>query len=467
LTLTDNWGPEVVTGFGFDSTLTEFDSGTLCDDLGVNVAVHEPLTSVTLTAEFTDPLTEFGARAVTGSPCFTVSGVRFPDQDLVDPATDTPYPSNFGYIEVDLEPAVATTTSAAADALDDIIPVVSNAGFAYGDAIRISDTTNTSDETLIGFIGTTSLIVADLTNDQTSGSDVYWRGPIQNGYASVTGTLTQNTSTYQLVLQVADATDIDVTNGARISSGQLVTSSGTGFFGVTDTPYITLDAALSAAVAPAAAVAGYNVNQTGTCNTTLTTAPAAGATTFDVVDATGCAVGDPIVIDFGDVGGGIELRTISVVTPTVAPAATLTISAALTNAHAIGETVDERVSWSTTAVFGYPTVYLGSAPFGFQPGSSVTFTNAAGTETDTVTITSIQGIFVQLGEIPTDSVSTPFAFVTGDTWSNNSSRSPDALEVQLQDRSGNDSDDTDTDGDGIADYDEIGYETVDGAFGRF
>jgi len=454
LTLSDNWGPEVVTGTGFDGTATEFNASTMCDAMGVNVAVHEPLTSVPLTPEFTDPLTEFGARAVTGSPCFTVSGVRFPDQDLVDPATDTPYPSNFGYIEVDLAPVLSTTTSAALDIGDVVVPVVSNAGFASQDSLRVGDTTN---ETLYGFIGSTNLITDGMDTAEVSGSDVYWRGPVQNGYASVTGTLPSDSDTYDQFITVASSTGVDTTNGAVLTSGQRVTSKGTDFGLNTGSHYLFVDAPLTSAISPSATVSGYNLNQVGACNTTLAGVVAIGDTTITVADATACAVGDVIVIGFS--AGTVEIRTISAVAGAV-----LTVSA-LTAAHAIGDSVDEGVAWSTTAFHGYPLVYLGST-IGMKPGSSLTFTNAAGTQTDTVTVNSLELGYAALSDIPTAGT-TAFGFVTGDSWSNNSSRSPDALEVQLQDRSGNDSDDTDTDGDGVADYDQLGYETVDGTFGRF
>ena len=152
LSLNDNWGPEVMNSgnYNFDSTAyTEFDSGTYCDETSVNIAVGEPLLSTTtLTPEFGTG--EFGAKAVEGSPCFTVTGVRYPDQDLVDPETDLPYPSNFSYIEVDLAPVVMTTTAADASLGDYIVNVADNAGFAYGDSVMVGDQI----ETVYGFVST-------------------------------------------------------------------------------------------------------------------------------------------------------------------------------------------------------------------------------------------------------------------------------------------------------------------------
>jgi hypothetical protein len=451
LTLADNWGPEVMNSgsSNFDSTAsTQFNSGTYCDATGVNIAVSEPLLSATLTPEY--GADEFGAKAVTGSPCFTVSGVRFPDMDLVDPSSDSPYPSNFSYFEVDLKPAVATTTTADAMAGDYLVSVADTTGFAGGDNVAVGD----SNEYLYGMLGTTTLVVTPLGKDEASGSDAYWRGPVQNGYSDVTGTLPTNTSTYSQRLIVDDNTNV-VANNSRISTGELVTATGAWGF---DLDQLYLGTAPTAVIAPGAAVTGYNINVSGTCNTTLANAAAAGANTIDIVSGTDCADGDPIVIDFGDGAGGIELFTIASGGGTT----TLTLSGNLANAHGIGETVDERTSWTATASAGWPLIYLGNT-VEVKHGSTITFDN--GTDTDTATVESVINGYVVLDGIPT--ASTSFDFIAGDSWTVDSSRGPDALQVKVQDRSDNDSSDTDTDGDGNANKDQIGYEEVDGAWDVF
>ena len=456
LTLADNWGPELRSSdqWNFDGTAqTEFGTGTLCDAQGVNIAVGEPLgSSQTLVAEFAAG--ENGAKAVAGSSCFTVAGVRFTDNDLVDPAADSPYPSNFSYIEVDLAPVVATTTSADATAGDNIISVVDNAGFAANDQIRIGDT----NETLYGFIGSTGLVVNVLGNDEASGGDTYWRGPVANGYSDVTGTLPFNSGTYSQYLSVDSFVDI-VAGNARLSTGERVTGTCPNCFGwgIDD---ILLATSPATAIAPGAAVTGYNVNVSGTCNTTLAAPAAIGANTITVAAGTNCADGDPIVIDFGDAAGGIELFTITTGGGTV----NLILSGNLVNAHGAGETVQERTTWTTAATAGWPRIYVGNTA-GIQPGSSITFDN--GTDTDTLGVVSVINGYVFLDGIPEDAANTPFAFVAADDWSNNSSRGADALEVQVLDRSGNNSDATDTDGDGNGNFDQIGYEEVGGAWGVF
>jgi hypothetical protein len=453
LTLADNWGPGIVQSGSYNflgTYYTSFNTGTYCDAENVNIAFGEPLDgSVTLTPEFgTD---EYGAKAVTNSPCFTVKAVRFTDNSLVDPSTDPTYQSDFSFIQMDLEPAVATTTTADAMAGDNVISVADNTGFAMGDNVRIGDT----NEYLYGLVGTTGLLVNSLGADEVSGSDAHWRGPVQNGYSDVTGTLSANSGQYSQYLDVASNADV-VAGSARLSTGELVTAKGQYFgFGMDQ---IFLNAAPTAVIAPGAAVTGYNVNVSGTCNTTLAAAAAAGANTITVASGTDCADGDPIVIDFGDAAGGIELFTISSGGGTT----TLTLSGNLANAHAVGETVDERSTWSTTSTTGWPRVAVGSTT-GIKVGSTITFDN--GTDTDTATVVSVINGYVFLDAIPT--ASTSFDFITGDSWTVDSSRAPDALEVQVMDTSGNTTDDTDRDGDGIADRDQIGYEEVGGSWDRF
>ena len=67
---------------------------------------------------------------------------------------------------------------------------------------------------------------------------------------------------------------------------------------------------------------------------------------------------------------------------------------------------------------------------------------------------------VAINDILMDSTPARYTFVAGSSYTNNSSRNPDALEVHLLDRSNNNSDATDTTGNGVANGDQIGFATV-------
>ena len=136
----------------------------------------------------------------------------------------------------------------------------------------------------------------------------------------------------------------------------------------------------------------------------------------------------------------------------------------------VGTDVEEGRTFSTTAGVGYPLIPLPTGDVvGIQPSSIITFDDT--TETDSATVLGayinipVLGSGVVINDILEDSSASRYTFGPGSTFVNDSSRVPDALQVNLIDRSSNDSSDTDADGDGIADFDQIGYEEVDDPLG--
>jgi hypothetical protein len=470
LSLSDNWGPQIDnSGTGWDGiNSTTFTASTRYDAEGVLVCVDEPLTDVTLTPEYTTG--QSGARASSGY--FTVLDAYWPDLDLVDPDTDTPYPSNRGYILVDLTPTLTTTLAADALLGDSVIEVASLVGFAIGDSVNV----NGNDEgTITQFNSTSStfILTSSLDDDAATGALVYWYGDMQNGYADVSGLLGPPSS--------ANDNNIYVSNLLNIAVGDSTVTSPaggdvTGTLNSAGISRITVTTAPTAAYASGTTISGYSINTAAgdlggndtadpdeIANTALA-APAAAAQPNITVNFTDdIQAGDTLVLDYAGIR---ELVTVlSVATPIV------TLTANLANAYGFPAAVQERVSFSKTATYGYPMITLPSAT-GIQPGTTITF--ASNTETDSAVVTgafaAVAAVLpngVVINDILVDSGSVRYTFVGGSTFTNDSSRVPDALQVNLLDRSNNDSSATDADGDGIADFDQIGYELVDDPFALF
>jgi len=460
LTLADNWGPELRSSgqWNFDGTAqTEFGTGTLCDTQGVNIAVGEPLSSSqTLVAEFATG--ENGAKAVAGSSCFTVAGVRFTDNDLVDPAADSPYPSNFSYIEVDLAPALTDAVTG-----DTIITVADNAGFADNDSIDIGGEV----ETVTGFIAAGQLVISSLGGDVASGSDVYWRGPVQNGYSDVQGSLGAASNNLEFVVGLDDNTGLVVNNSA-ILGARVISAPGTPFLGFS---YATTETVTTKpAVAPGGAVGGYHVGVTAGDDGTLDNDAADADSIASVTVPGGIAAGATVTVTVGstaDMSTG-ELVAVSFLTDNIREVVAVTVTSGTTftatfsNTHPAGATVQEISSFTLASPAGFPYVQVSSTS-NMQPGSSLTVTDAVDpAQTQTVTVLSaLGGSYIVPDSLLRTNVPAPFS--SGSTYVNDSSRGADALEVQVLDRSGNNSDATDTDGDGNGNFNQIGYEEVGGA----
>ena len=469
LSLSANWGPQIVTGTGWDGNPTGFTAATRYDDTGVLICVDEPLQDVTLTPEYTTG--QYGARASSGY--FTVLDAYWPDLDLVDPDTDTPYPSNRAYILVDLTPTLTTTLAADALLGDTVIEVASLTGFAIGDSVNV----NGNDEgTVTQFNSTSSTLTltSGLDADAATGASVYWYGDMQNGYADVSGLLGAASNVNDNNIYVNNLLNIavgDSTVTSPAGGDVTATSSASGI------NRITVTTAPTAAYASGTAISGYSINtaagDTGgadaadadtIANTTLAAAAAAAQPNITVTDGADIANGDSLVLDYAGV------REVVVVSDASA-APLIVLAANLANAYAGGESVDERTTFSKTATYGYPMITLPSAT-GIQPGSTITFDDT--TETDSAVVTQAFGAVaailpngVVINDILVDSGSARYTFVGGSTYTNNSSRVPDALQVNLIDRSSIESSATDADGDGIADFDQIGYEAVGDPFALF
>lgn len=96
--------------------------------------------------------------------------------------------------------------------------------------------------------------------------------------------------------------------------------------------------------------------------TTVRVATAAGATVVPVAAVTNLAVNDVVVV--GDGTAGAEERTITAVDATVG-AETITVGVALANAHALNESVVERVTTTTTVVSEVDPTYKNLIRGGF------------------------------------------------------------------------------------------------------
>ncbi|MDY6854321.1 MAG: hypothetical protein SWO11_06380 [Thermodesulfobacteriota bacterium] len=470
LSLSDNWGPQIVIGNGWDGiNPTGFTAATRYDDTDVLICVDEPLQDVTLTPEYTSGL--YGARASSGY--FTVADVDWPDLDLVDPDTDTPYPSNRGYILVDLTPTLTTTLAADAQLGDTVIEAASLTGFAIGDNVNVN---STDEGTITQFNSTSSTFTLStgLDADAATGSAVYWSGPLQDGYSSVNGLLGPGTNVNDNNLYVNNLLNIAAFDSTVTSpAGDDVTATSS----IAGINRITVTTAPTAAYASGTTISGYSINAaagdiTGAdaadtdtiANTTLAAPAPAAQPNITVDDGADIANGDSLVLDYAGVR---ELVTVS----DASAAPLIVLAANLANAYVGGESVDERTTFSKIATYGYPMITLPSAT-GIQPGSTITFDDT--TETDSAVVTaafnSVAGILpngVVINDILVDSGSARYTFVGGSTFANDSSRVTDALQVNLLDRSSIDSSATDADGDGIADFDQIGYEAVGDPFALF
>ena len=482
LSLKDNWGPEVVRGFGWDgvaANATDFTAATLYDDT-VQIAFDEPLKDVILTALTAGYAAgEYGATVSSGyfkvgNDDPAVDPVRWSDLDLVDPETTEPYPSNRSFILVDLQPTVTTTLTAAADAGDTEISVTpaDMGNFAIRDLLNIDDT---DEGRIVGFdVAGTFTLNAGLTDDYDSGDAVYWRGPIQAGYDDVNGALNAATNTNDLRLRV-ESTDNMGTNETVLTTP----ASGlvTGMAPAAD--MLTVTTAPDSYLASGSTVSGYSVR------TAAGDLPVPGGDTADtdtiafswmnaaalinqpvivVADATDIAVDEILILDFG--GANQQQVTVKTVVPTVAPAATVTFIANLTNALPAGTTVDQRVDVSTTLAVGYPLINLpGGGLTGIKPNSEITFSNDD--ESDTATVVGVFENAVVINDILEDSAGARYTFVGGNDYTVDSSRNPDALQINVLDRAEIATSATDTDGDGTADRDQIGYEEVGDPFGIF
>jgi hypothetical protein len=150
----------------------------------------------------------------------------------------------------------------------------------------------------------------------------------------------------------------------------------------------------------------------------------------------------------------------------------VTLTAAPVNAHPVGDTVLERVSFTTALLRGYPQLTLPTtvAVNGIKPNSAITVTDvsAANLGSDTANIIECYRTIrvIVVDDLLRDNTNTLYSFAGAD-YAITSSRNPDSLEIQVLDRTGNDSDDTDATGNGVPNGDEIGWSSTAAAFGVF
>ena len=472
LSLADNFGPEVEEGYGFlpyyFSADTDFDTNTYYDAEGVLIAVDEPLTDVTLVAEY--GADQYGARACSGSN-FIVERAYWADNDLVDPDTDEPYPSNRSYIMVDLAPAITTTLSAAAAEDDVLIAVADQMGFALGDRVIIGEE---DVDYIYGFNAAGFILDYGLDEDAASGAQVAVVNTIDDGYDSVTGTLYRDSNYWDRYIVVADATGM-------VGGSSVITEPDLGQIDIvygmaSDGTYrLRLAAAPTAAMAAGDTIEGYDV-PTGAPDTTLDVEAIPGATTIDVLDVTAFEVDNLVAfqVDTDDDGtvDTWEFRTVTAIDDVEIQ---LLLSSAVSGAMPVGTgvwVVPAGSLFETELAIGWPALRLTNTTasfYGIQPGSSITIDD--GTESETANITEAYSYNYGLGDywiVVIDAVledsedpAAPYTFVAGTPYVIDSSRGADCLQVNLMDRSGNDSSDTDVDCDGEADFDQIGYEEVD------
>lgn len=471
LSLKDNWGPEVVAGLGWDgATATDFTAATRYDDT-VQIAFDEPLKDATLTADYAAG----GYGATVSSGYFQVGNndaavdpVRWPDLDLIDPLTDEPYASKRTHILVDLQPTVTTTLTAAAADDEDVIQVTAAdmGNFAIGDALVVNDNDEGTIEAF-DYTAATFYLSADLSEDAASGSEVYWRGPIQAGYESVTGPpLATATDANDLRIYVNSLTGIDAGESfveVPAGCGNVIAAAVAG-----DVNRVRVTTAPTDPFDPGDTVSGYCWGATAAAIDTCmiqqgcVVVTGGGATVnldrITVGTTAGLHATDDSV-RFLDAAGDPVTRTATLIDATHFDVATL-------GAIYVAVLVEEIQLFSTTLDIGYPVILLpGGGADGIKPYSTITFSDDD--ETDSATVL---GAFRGLAGVGTGVVINKIladTFAAGDDYTVDSARVPGALQINVLDRAGIATSATDTDGDGTADRDQIGYEEVGDPFGIF
>lgn len=455
LTLADNWGPEIRKDDGWNpaDANTGFDANTRYDDTEVNIQVDEPLQDATLTGEYgTD---EDGARAVTGS-YFTVADAYWPDLDLAIDAegAGTAYPSNRGYILVDLDPTVTTelTENVDIDGKDpEVIHVTMSTmvNFAIRDFVSASAANDAGRINGFDYTAATFTLSATFDDDVDRGSTVYWRGPIQNGNDNVAGTVVG--VDYNRVYVLDDTDFAQASTYLTSPCRTRFVSGGANILTLVERPTSAFDSGQ--------AVAGYKAADTGlTINDAINAA--FDDDEIEVFGADGVIEEDDILVfDFGDDLIEAEVEDVEAGTgPAGGDLVTLDEEADDLELED-GMTIHIRGdAISTTAVCGYPTVGL-STTAGIQPNTPIAFTEAgADPETGSASVTGVYLSRAVINAILEDADGDPITFAGGSFTTTGTARTPDALQVNLIDRSDNDSGDTD---------DQIGYEEVGGAFDVF
>jgi hypothetical protein len=475
LTLADNRGPELQTGAGWNPAdpVNGVTATVRFDAMGVPLTVDEPLGDFTLVAEYVTG--QYGVRGASGY--FTVTDVFWPDNDLADPDTDTAYPSNRGYLAFDMSADVATTLTAAAAAGATTLTVADVTGFAIGDELAVGtngawvDGLGTGDEatayTVVGFNSAAKTLTIDtgLTSAAAVGAAVYWRGPWQAGYAA--GSINEAGST----IGGFSDTLLFVTNvhGMAVGETRLTTPGGGTVGVVTDiegaaapaTSYgtVAITTAMSAHMPAGSAVSGFSwgtaANAVDPGNIATTTVAAGAAAGSDVnlllTSTLNIVQGDVLLIDRGDAE---EER----VTVKSLPAAN-TVLVDLVFNHAATDTVEETRNISTTLFIGFPFSSMSSAAglAGIQPSTTLAVDDLGG-NTDSAAIVQIWNQYMVINDLLyTDDATPVVSFYAGADWDNSSARVSDYAQVNLLDRSTNDSSATDDDLDGTPDWDNIGW----------
>lgn len=142
---------------------------------------------------------------------------------------------------------------------------------------------------------------------------------------------------------------------------------------------------------------GSTSTTTSVARTTVRVATAAAATVVPVVSVVNLAVND--IVRINDGLGTMEERTITAVVAT-GGSESITVNAALTNAHALGESVVERVTTVTnlpmpedhSGAYGQAGEPAASAPTvqgGYRRARATFATQAAGSNNGTTTNTSV------------------------------------------------------------------------------
>ncbi|MCX5852604.1 MAG: hypothetical protein NT072_11235, partial [Deltaproteobacteria bacterium] len=489
LALKDNLGP-VIAGKGdnypadawfypyfFGPDRDKFDSCTKYDETEIAILSQEPLKDVELMAQ--EP-NVYGAWASSGS--FRVARAYWDDPDLalVD-GQGVPYPSNRAYIMIDLEPAIATTLT------EDFggycggnvllgpgyeygyyLFTESVGGFAAGDPITITDAEGNhyGGGNHCELLNNTGRIAVDrgICEDiLAEGAKVFFNGPVNSGYDG-TETYVQRGTCYHtpfILVEDASAEDHYIDGGSVILAPEKAYVAGTGsnnyreFDGVgLEYPYFT-ESAYSAGTAvegitpSGASTTVYNDNS--------------GDNVVDVYNASGFSIGDTVVFDISD---ATIVRTIIDIN-TASDPDTITVDGGAITVDE-DDYVNECITFSTVLAFGYPMIELHESA-GIQVGSTITF-DPDGENPWTTTVTgvayraNIHGVTkftngVTVSDLPPlDEQEQWVCFDSGTIVVTNSSRAPDALQVKLKDRSGNDS---------SVWYDQIGYEEVDGGWSIF
>lgn len=440
LSLKDNWGPQIADP-GWDTATNSFDDATTrYDEEQVIIAFDEPLANETLTTGLTGT---YGVASANPAN-FTISEVRYADEDVID--TDDNEKTN-SHIVLDLAPAVTTTLTATATNGDTEINVTAAdmGSFAMGDILTIGDIDGGN---ITGFDVAAGTFTLAVNGDAASGSQVYWRGPIMNGYSTETYTRGTGTVDYG-TLYVDDTSNFTTPCIISTPSKAQVTAVGANSLTVDPT---AVDPCTSGEI-----VTGYNLTDTGV---TVNAQPSDNSTIILTGSPASIEIGDLLVFDLS---GDLLLGVVS----SIASAPTYSLSPAVTGLTGLsgGDTVHEAGSAITTATTaGYPTVSISGVTTGIKPNSAITFTTTDVTPT-TANVIGVYGDDLVVDKVFLDSNSNR---VTGlGTITNDSSRGADSLHLNISDRSGNDSDATDVDGDGVANFDQIGYSEVGSAFGVF